>query len=132
MFVADFNLKLSCMFFEKKIKWHKIFESAEAAAIQVSLDTVQTIVVAGKKICIAHTAQGFFAVNDKCPHNGASLGNGYCTKENSIVCPVHRYHFDLRTGRAKSGLGDVAMTYPLEIRSNGVFIGFNEIVWKLF
>jgi 3-phenylpropionate/trans-cinnamate dioxygenase ferredoxin subunit len=120
------------MFFEKRIKWHKIFESLEAAVLQVSIGTVQTITVAGKKICIAHTAEGFFAVNDKCPHNGASLGNGYCTKENSIVCPVHRYHFDLRTGRAKSGLGDVAITYPLEITSDGMFIGFKETVWKLF
>lgn len=120
------------MFFKKEIKWHKIFESLDAAKTQVSLNTVQTILVAGKKICIAHTAEGFFAVNDKCPHNGASLGNGYCTRENSIVCPVHRYHFDLRTGRAKSGLGDVAITYPLEIRTDGVFVGFEKISWKLF
>jgi nitrite reductase/ring-hydroxylating ferredoxin subunit len=120
------------MFFEQKINWHKIFESEGAAVMQVSVGTVQTITVAGKKICIAHTAEGLFAVNDKCPHNGASLSNGYCTKENSIVCPVHRYHFDLRTGRAKSGLGDVAITYPLEIRNDGVFIGFKETVWKLF
>ncbi len=120
------------MLFEKKIRWHKIFESFEGATQQVSLNTVQTITVAGKKICIAHTSEGLFAVNDKCPHNGASLGNGYCTKENSIVCPVHRYHFDLRTGRAKSGLGDAAITYPLEMRNDGVFIGFRETIWNIF
>lgn len=81
---------------------------------------------------MAHTTEGFFAVNDKCPHNGASLGNGYCTAEGSVVCPVHRYHFDLKTGRAKSGLGDYVQTYPLETRNDGIYIGFEETVWNLF
>lgn len=117
------------MFFKRQIKWYKVFESVEAASKQISLNTAMTISIAGKKICIAHTLEGFFAVNDKCPHNGASLGNGYCTKDNSIVCPLHRYHFDLRTGRAKSGLGDVVTTYPLELRADGVYIGFKEFVW---
>lgn len=119
------------MFFERKIKWYKLFESAEAAVQQISANTVQTISVAGKKICIAHTQEGFFAVNDKCPHNGASLGNGYCTKENSIVCPLHRYHFDLKTGRAKSGLGDVVDTYPIEVRADGMYVGFKILTFTL-
>ena len=120
------------MLFEKKMKWYKVFESAESAVQQISMNAVQTIAIAGKKLCIAHTQDGFFAVGDKCPHNGASLGNGYCTQENSIVCPVHRYHFDLRTGRAKSGLGDAVATYPVEIREDGVYVGFKEIVWTFF
>ena len=120
------------MLFERKTKWYKLFDSKEAAAMQISLNTVQTIVIAKKKICLAHTAQGFFAVDDKCPHNGASLGNGYCTKENSIVCPVHRYHFDLTTGRSKSGLGDFVNTYPLKIKEDGMYIGFKETSWNFF
>ncbi|MDQ3047684.1 MAG: Rieske 2Fe-2S domain-containing protein [Bacteroidota bacterium] len=118
--------------FDRKITWIKIFDSVSAAEMQIPLGKLQTIHTGKKKICIAHTTEGFFAVNDKCPHNGASLGNGYCTKENSIVCPVHRYHFDLRTGRAKSGLGDFVETYPLEIREDGVFVGFKEWSWNLF
>jgi nitrite reductase/ring-hydroxylating ferredoxin subunit len=120
------------MFFKKEIKWYKVFESIAAAEQQLGLNTAQTILVRGKKICFARTAQGLFAVNDKCPHNGASLGNGYCTTENTIVCPLHRYHFDLKTGRAKSGLGDVVDTYPIEVRADGVFVGLKEVVWTLF
>ncbi|MGQ0827102.1 MAG: Rieske (2Fe-2S) protein [Bacteroidota bacterium] len=120
------------MLFEKKIKWHKLFDSRLAAEAQVAVGRVTTIDIGRKKICVARTAEGFFAVNDKCPHNGASLGNGYCTAEGSVVCPMHRYHFDLKTGRAKSGLGDFVETYPLEVRDDGVFIGFRETVWNLF
>jgi len=118
------------MFFKKIINWHKLFDSIDAINAQVAIGKVTTINVGRKKICLAHTADGFFAVNDKCPHNGGSLGNGYCTAEGSVVCPVHRYHFDLRTGRAKSGLGDFVQTYPLEIRDDGVYIGFEQFVWN--
>ena len=120
------------MFFKKKINWYKLFDSIVAANTQVAVGRVTTINVGKKKICVAHTSEGFYAVNDKCPHNGASLGNGFCTTEGSVVCPVHRYHFDLKTGRAKSGLGDFVQTYPIEIRDEGIFIGFEETVWDLF
>ena len=120
------------MFFKKKINWIKLFPSLDAANDQLAIGRVQTMNVGKKKICLVHSKEGFFAVNDKCPHNGASLGNGYCTEEGSIVCPVHRYHFDLKTGRAKSGLGDFVQTYPIEVRENGIFIGFEETVWNLF
>lgn len=118
------------MFFKKEIKWYKVFDSIAAAELQVGLNTAQTIIVRNKKICFARTLQGLFAVNDKCPHNGASLGNGYCTAENSIVCPLHRYHFDLKSGRAKSGLGDVVDTYPVDVRADGIYVGLKELVWS--
>ena len=117
------------MFFQKKIKWHKLFESITAANAQVAEGKLTTIQINNKKICVAHTADGFFAMQDKCPHNGASLGNGFCTKEGSVVCPVHRYSFDLKTGRATSGGGDAARTYPMEIREDGIYIGFEAMVW---
>lgn len=119
------------MFFKKQINWYKIFESAEALNAFVKEGNINLINIGNKKICIAHTSEGFFAVNDKCPHNGASLSNGFITA-NCVVCPVHRYHFDLKTGRAKSGGGDCADTYPIEIKPDGVFIGINETVWNLF
>ena len=120
------------MLFEKKIKWYKLFDSIVEANANVALGAVTTVQIKNKKVCIAHNTEGFFAINDKCPHNGASLGNGFCTAEGTVVCPMHRYHFDLKTGRAKSGLGDFVETYPLEIRDDGIFIGFKEIVWNLF
>ena len=120
------------MLFEKRTVWYKLFDSVKAAENMVDVGRVTTIQAGKKKICLARTTEGFFAVNDKCPHNGASLGNGYCTSEGSVVCPLHRYHFDLKTGRAKSGLGDVVETYPLEIREDGVYIGFKETFFNLF
>jgi nitrite reductase/ring-hydroxylating ferredoxin subunit len=120
------------MLFSKKTNWYKLFDSVSAANEFLAVGRVATLNVGKKKICLAHTAEGFYAVRDKCPHNGASLGNGYCTNEGSVVCPMHRYHFDLKTGRAKSGLGDYVETYPIEVRDEGLYIGIQETVWNLF
>ena len=84
----------------------------------------------GEKICVTRTDQGFFAVQDKCPHNGASLSKGFCSKQNEIVCPLHRYSFDLKSGKATSGSGFALKTYPIEIKSNGVFIGIKARWWE--
>jgi nitrite reductase/ring-hydroxylating ferredoxin subunit len=120
------------MFFRKAIRWYKLFESRTAAEQMLAKGKVCTLEVNRKRICFVHAEDGFYAMNDRCPHNGASLGNGYCTAEGSVVCPVHRYHFDLKTGRAKSGLGDAVRTFPVEVRENGVFVGFEETRWKFF
>ena len=48
-------------------------------------------------ILVAHTAQGFAAVDDRCPHMSAPLSLG--TLEGCIVgCPLHDGRFDLATG----------------------------------
>jgi len=120
------------MLFKRKITWYKLFETEVAAHSRVPLNRVASILVSNKKVCIAHTASGFYAVDDKCPHNGASLGMGWCTEDDSVICPVHRYRFDLKTGRAKSGIGDYVNTYPLEIRNGAFFIGFEKISFHLF
>jgi len=109
--------------FRKKTTWHKIFPSADAAKKQIPLNTAETIEVNGKRICVAHSSQGIFAVNNKCPHNGFSLGQGFCTDDNTIVCPLHRYRFDLRTGRSVNAAGYYLDTFPLEAREDGLYIG---------
>ena len=120
------------MLFKKKIRWHRIFGSLAEAEEMIPLFHTDTVLAGSKKLCLAHTGDGFFAVNDRCPHNGFSLGKGWCTKDNTIVCPLHRYSFDLKTGRAKTGLADYVNTYPVEIRPEGLFIGVEETVFTLF
>ena len=62
------------------------------------------------------TARGFYAVNNRCPHQGADLCAGLLTdttmapsrphefvvshEQLILACPWHRWEFDLETGRA--------------------------------
>jgi 3-phenylpropionate/trans-cinnamate dioxygenase ferredoxin subunit len=114
----------------EEIRWIKIFDTPEALGNFVPRSKINTILVEGKKICLVHTSKGIFAIQDRCPHNGASLSFGYCNDEqNSIVCPLHRYHFSLETGRALSGIADAGRTYPIKTTANGVYLGFRELKW---
>lgn len=116
---------------KEEIRWVRIFDDQSELENFAALGVINSIIVEGKKICIVHTSKGFFAIQDKCPHNGASMSFGYCNDEaNSIVCPLHRYHFSLETGRALSGIADAARTYPIKSDEEGVYIGFKEIVWS--
>lgn len=38
-----------------------------------------------------------------CPHRGASLLQANINGAGEIICPLHQYRFDLKTGQVKSG-----------------------------
>ena len=117
---------------EKKYRWFKIFSSEEEMKNNVAFRRTLSLEVDGKKICLVHGLDGFYAVRDKCPHNGFPLSAGHCSDVNSIVCPVHRYHFDLKTGKALSGMGTRVETFPIEITPKGVLLGIEEFNWWPF
>ncbi len=117
---------------EKKYRWFKIFDSGDELNNNVASGATYTLEVDRKKICLVHGTEGIFAIRDKCPHNGFPLSQGKCTDQNSIVCPAHRYHFDLKTGKALSGMAIRVETYPIKIADNGVFLGVEEYNWWPF
>jgi nitrite reductase (NADH) small subunit/3-phenylpropionate/trans-cinnamate dioxygenase ferredoxin subunit len=41
----------------------------------------------------------YFAIDDLCPHMGASLGAGYLDEEGVVTCPWHAWHFCVRNGQ---------------------------------
>ena len=47
----------------------------------------------------------------------------------NIVCPLHRYKFNLETGRNVTGEGYFLKTYPVESRPDGIYVGFKEKSW---
>lgn len=110
------------MFFKKKLTWVKVFENAEGLKKRIPIGNSESFEVANKMVCIAHVPDGLFAVEDKCPHQGASLGGGKCNSDDNIVCPLHRYEFNVKTGKGRAGYIDA---YPLEERSDGVFVQLN-------
>lgn len=97
----------------------------------LQLGTLLVLELRGEKICLTRSAKGVFAVQDKCPHNGASLSKGFCTAANEIVCPLHRYSFDLQNGKATSGGGYALKTYPLSVKDDGVFLGIKAKWWEM-
>ena len=84
------------------------------------------IAVAGKTICIALHKDTLHACTQKCPHAGGIIADGYLDALGNVVCPMHRYKFSLQNGRNISGEGYFLKTFPIEIRKEGIFVGFEE------
>ncbi|MBA2664825.1 MAG: Rieske 2Fe-2S domain-containing protein [Bradymonadaceae bacterium] len=58
--------------------------------------------VHGRGVLICKADEGFFAVDEYCPHKYKSMAMGIVF-DGQINCPWHGYVFDLETGRCKSG-----------------------------
>jgi 3-phenylpropionate/trans-cinnamate dioxygenase ferredoxin subunit len=80
--------------------------------------------VDGKKITLARFKEGYFAFAQKCPHASGRMAQGYINPLGQVICPLHRYAFDMKNGRNTTGEGYFLKTYPVELRPNGLFIGF--------
>jgi nitrite reductase/ring-hydroxylating ferredoxin subunit len=109
------------------IRFIKVYDFVKHGAEPQLVNTTRTIDIDGKRICMARTQTGYYAVNDTCPHAGAHLGRGGWCEDEKVVCPVHRYRYDLKTGRGLQG--DYIETYPVETRSDGVYIGLKSKRW---
>ena len=92
-------------------------------------DFVQQIKLKHKKLCLIRHQSRLFVVQHSCPHAGGMLGGGWC-KEGKIVCPIHRYAYDLDTGRGAKGQGDYINIYATELREDGLYVGFEESWWS--
>ena len=106
----------------KKYEWHKIADNEKEIAMEEN--GIAVIEIKDKKICIAKFQEQWFGFPYKCPHAGGLLANGYIDVTGNIVCPVHRYKFSLKTGRNTSGEGYYMKTFPIEIRPEGFYVGF--------
>jgi nitrite reductase (NADH) small subunit/3-phenylpropionate/trans-cinnamate dioxygenase ferredoxin subunit len=50
-------------------------------------------------VAVFHQAGNYFAIDDLCPHMGASLGAGYLDEEGIVVCPWHAWRFCIKSGK---------------------------------
>ncbi|WP_368578368.1 Rieske (2Fe-2S) protein [Acinetobacter pittii] len=77
--------------------------------------------IGDKTLALFNVAAQFYAIDDSCPHQGASLFSGRL-EGRVIQCCAHGLRFDLTNGcLVNSSLLKVA-TYPVEVIEDKVFI----------
>ena len=82
--------------------------------------------VAELRIAIFFFEGRFYAIDDVCPHMGASLSEGSLA-EFVVACPLHAWRFDIRDGtwcdnrRVKIG------SFPVELRGNEIYVGIPRV-----
>ncbi len=105
-----------------KMEWIKIFETRAAADRALAENHPQLLVVHGQRICVVKRDGNLFAVQDKCTHTGESLSKGTINFLGEIVCPLHQYQFNLKTGRENGQRSRDLECYPIRENEDGVFI----------
>jgi nitrite reductase/ring-hydroxylating ferredoxin subunit len=106
------------------MKWYKVAEVGDIT------NQIIKINAGGKKLCLINNENQFFALNSKCPHAGADLTSGWCENK-KLICPFHRYSYDLETGKGSPGQNDFVATYPVEIRDKDIYVGIPSFWDKL-
>ena len=100
-----------------------VLGSSEAGARELFPENkIREVQLGDKKICIVRIGSDFFAFEALCPHRLASLSEGTVTRFGEVVCPLHHYRFDVKTGTLQSGDCRDLRFYFTEITSSGLVI----------
>jgi len=90
-------------------------------ADDIRIGTSQVFFVEGREISVFRRESGWFAIDNHCPHRGASLAAGKCG-ESVVTCGWHHWQFDLHTGEAIGRPGFKVGTHALEVRDGELWI----------
>ncbi|MDQ7052858.1 MAG: bifunctional 3-phenylpropionate/cinnamic acid dioxygenase ferredoxin subunit [candidate division KSB1 bacterium] len=93
-----------------------------AKTTDIPAGKAKVVEVQDKKIAIFHVDGRFYAIDDTCSHEDASLAAG-TVEGTEVMCPLHGARFDLRTGKNLS-LPAVfpVQSYELKIENDAIFI----------
>lgn len=111
----------------KNIEWFKVADSKKGILWQQN--NLTTAEAGDKKITLAKVDNDVLACAYKCPHAGGILADGFIDATGNIVCPLHRYKFNLFNGCNVSGEGFYLKVFAVEEREAGIFIGIEESPW---
>lgn len=76
----------------------------------------------GKRILICHVEDSFYAVDDMCTHEDASLYLG-CLKGDRVHCSLHGGEFSVKTGEPLAEPAEIPLqTYPVAIVDGRILV----------
>ena len=75
---------------------------------------VKIIIHNGTPIAVIKDENKYYAIDNRCPHRGASLGEGPIQNE-IITCKWHSWKFSLKTGQAIENPNCFIKTFPIII-----------------
>ncbi len=77
--------------------------------------------LAGWFVLLARTDDGFFAINDRCPHQASLLSTGRI-RRGTIMCPLHGARFEIANGKCLGGGYRDVRTFPLRVQAGMIEI----------
>jgi nitrite reductase/ring-hydroxylating ferredoxin subunit len=87
---------------------------------------VKVYSVKNSNIAVFKLDDGYYAVNNTCSHEEASLAEGEI-EEGEVECPLHGARFDIRTGKNLSFPAVIPVkSYQVKVDSGEIFLHVEE------
>ena len=67
----------------------------------------------GVQVVLSRVEGKIYALDSRCPHEGGRLVGGPL-QNGSVLCPLHNYLFDAKSGEVVKGVCSKAKSYPAE------------------
>lgn len=83
-----------------------------AAADEIAPGRGRTVAAGDLRIAVFNDGGEYCAIDDACPHQGASLGEGLL-HDGRVICPWHSWVFDVRSGECPRDSHEPVRTFPV-------------------
>ena len=77
--------------------------------------------VNGTSVAVFKRGEDICAIGDDCPHQGGSLCEGW-VEGDIVICPVHGWEFDMRTGACMTVPGESVPRYTATVEDGAVYL----------
>ena len=112
----------------KQYDWHTVPALSPAMLSHLRDGRVLSAEVDGKTLGFAASHGQWRAFETRCPHARGPLLQGWVNDQGALVCPWHRFAFDLETGRCLKG-GSTLQIYPVRIDAHQVCVQLPRRSW---
>jgi 3-phenylpropionate/trans-cinnamate dioxygenase ferredoxin subunit len=88
---------------------------------------MKQINVAGRRLLLAYVDGNFYAIDDTCSHEDASLSRG-SLKGELLKCPLHGSRFNVRTGEVMEDPAEENLrTYAVRVEGSSILIQVEKL-----
>jgi nitrite reductase/ring-hydroxylating ferredoxin subunit len=77
--------------------------------------------VDGRDVAVFRRGEELLAIGNDCPHQGGSLCDGW-VEGDIVVCPLHGWEFDMRTGACMTVPGESVPRYIATVEDRTVYL----------
>ena|SRR6056297_645347 len=85
----------------------------------------KAVPVDGRMVAVFKTPDGWYAIDDLCPHMGASLAEGY-VEENTVTCPWHAWRFCVKDGTWEDNPRTKVDCFEVKVEGDDVLVRQRE------
>lgn len=87
----------------------------------------KTVWVNERDLAIYEYEGEVYALLNKCPHRGGQLADGHITENGNVICPLHFWDFDVKTGISRYDNKDRVPTYPARFRGDAIEVDADAV-----